>query len=107
MALEAKEIAAEAKKVAKAVKKILLKLKGIHGGFSGIRNAAPTVVEEVEKAAKSWAGITGADKKAMAVAAICELIPNPTWFPEWVERIVIGWAIERALKEYKKRTGKR
>jgi len=103
MVMERLDIVTEAAKVAAAVKAILKKLTGIHGGIKGVFKAAPYVVAEVEKAARPWAGITSAEKKAMAVEAIVLLIPLPWWIPKPLARALISWAIESAWKELSRR----
>ena len=102
MPMDRLDIISEAAKIAASVKVIFGKLKGIHGGIKGVWKAAPVVVEEVESAARAWFGVTGADKKAMAVEAILLVIPDRWWFPDWFARPVIGIAIEQALKALKK-----
>lgn len=107
MALDNIDVAAEAAKIAKALRKIFTNMKGVHGGFKDVWKKAPAVVAEVEKVAGAWQGITGEDKKAMAVEALLLLIPLPKWLPTFFARAVISWAIEAALKEIKKIKTKR
>ena len=103
MALELEDIAESAAKVARAIRQIFAKAKGIHGGIKGVWQTAPAIVKEVEKVASAWVGITGKDKKAMAVEAILLLIPPRWYLPKFVLRPLISWAIEAALKEIEKR----
>jgi len=102
MPMERKDVLAEAAKIAAAVKAIYAKAKGIHGGIKGIYKAAPAVVEQVEIAAKAWAGVTSENKKAMAVEAILLMVKLPWWLPKFVARSLISWAIESALTALKK-----
>ena len=106
MALDKIDIAGEAVGIAKAVRQIYAEAKGVHGGFKDVFKKAPAVIAEVEKVAGAWVGITGEDKKAMAVEAILLLIPLPSWLPKFFVRAVISWAIEAALKEIEKRRKK-
>jgi len=53
------------------------------------------VVEKVMWAEKGLRGKTGAEKRAVVVAKLNEIIDLP-WVPEWAEEKVIGWLVDLA-----------
>ena len=56
------------------------------------------VVERVLWAEKELKGKTGAEKRAVVVAKLNEIIDLP-WVPEWVEKKVIGWLVDLACEK--------
>ncbi|MFA5937644.1 MAG: hypothetical protein WC822_07255 [Candidatus Paceibacterota bacterium] len=76
----------------------LKKIKDIHSAAE----AVPQVVAFVEKHA---ADVKGADKRALAVAIINELVDIPL-VPERIEAVIIGWAIDAAVAALNKLVGK-
>lgn len=70
-------------------------------GIPGLLFAAPKVVEHVEILGEEL-GLIGEDKKALAVQAVLDLVPD-RWIPDWVLEPIVGWAVERGVLELKKR----
>lgn len=64
-------------------------------GIGGLFKAADKVVAAVEDIGAELQ-LLGSDKKEIAVAAICLLVPDQ-WAPDWLVALIAGWAIERAL----------
>lgn len=86
------------------VRKAIAPLQSLKGwsGVLGFFKAAPHVVEEVEAAGKEL-GLMGADKKAIAVDVILDLIPD-SWVPDWAIAPLVRWLVERAVSELQRRT---
>ncbi len=82
-------------------------LRRITGGFSlkglsGALHIAPDVIKRVEKISVAKE-LAGADKKELAIEIIVQLVPLPAYIPEWLERKVLGWIIDRAVARYNKK----
>lgn len=79
----------------KRTSKHLRNMRGIRGFFK----LAPRVVREVEELGLVNK-LKGADKKALAIDTIIELIPVktwPWWMPKALARILLSIAIEQAV----------
>lgn len=84
------------------VKAEVAELRGARGFFA-ILKAVPHVVARVEKIGADLK-LIGEDKKAVAVAAVCALVPD-SWLPDSVVAFIASFAIERALPAIKAKLG--
>lgn len=75
-------------------------LRGVRG-ILGFLRAAPAVVQWVEKF-KQERELANQDAKTIAVEAILLLIPD-RWVPDAAARPWVGWLVERAYAELKRR----
>lgn len=85
--------------IVSAVKAEAAELKGARG-LRGILAAVPHVVERVEELGAD-AKLLGPDRRAIAIAAVCALVPD-RWAPDWLVAIVAGWAIDSIAKKLAK-----
>ena len=63
--------------------------------WTRLRDLRLWVVEQVLWAENELAGKTGAEKRAIIVSKLDELVPFPFWL-EWADGPLIGWMVDRA-----------
>lgn len=91
----------------KAISRILDEIKGGYAdlksikGIKGAFKIAPEIVSRVKAIGDEYK-LLGPDKKKIAVEIIMVLIPD-SWFPDFILRRIVAWAVERAYKAYKKK----
>jgi hypothetical protein len=83
-----------------AAKQLLQEL-GRARGLDGLWQARGRIVELVEVLGEEYS-LIGEDKRALAVEALLILIPD-SWAPDWALRPFLGWGVDRAVAEMKKR----
>lgn len=85
-------------------------LKKARGFVACIKTAAlvlPEIVRSIEEASKQVAGVLpGKDKRDVAIELLLEYVKLPWYVPEPVVRVILGWAIDKAVVELNKRIGK-
>lgn len=85
-------------------KDIINRIKSVHG-VDGAVSAIPDVILMVEKYAAGITGLSGPDKKALAIEILNTLIDVPL-LPEAIEAKLIGIAIDAAVGALNKIAGK-
>ncbi len=91
-----KAIAAKSITEVRAAAEALSRVKGFNmAGLKGLREVTPVVVEHVEAIGKQE-GLCGADKKALAIEIILQLVHLPAWFPEMFARWILSSGIDAA-----------
>ena len=98
------DIKAMAQEIIEAGKAVFDRIKTIHG-VDGAIAALPEVIRAVETKASEVTGMTGAQKKELAVEVINALVDIP-FLPEKLEGILIGWAIDAVIAALNKLVGK-
>jgi len=94
-------------KLHELTQKALEQLQAIHKelrdarGILGIFKAAPKVVARVESLGE-FHGLLGSEKKALAVEIILNIVQLPWWAPPVIVRLILSYAIERAVSKLKK-----
>jgi len=94
------EIQAAIQRCVRAVRGAAHELKGIKGVWGFIK-AAPEVVQWANRL-KEEKQLAGQDAKKIAVEALLLLVPD-RWVPDVVARPYVGWVVERAYAELKRR----
>jgi|GEM_PF-950143 len=93
-----------AKEVLEEGKAVFSRIKTIHG-IDGALSALPEVVKAVEAKAAAVCGLSGEEKKELAVEIINALVDIP-YLPESLEAKLIGFGVDAAVAALNKIFGK-
>ena len=86
--------------VVNKLKQLYAEVRGARGVF-GLLRIIPLIVSEVETFGKEH-GLSGIDKKSLAIETALLLIPLPRWLPRSLVVMLLDRGIERAVAQLNK-----